>query len=198
MVFLVAKALHIVAFISWFAGLFYIVRLFVYFEEAGQHEANKSEILRDQLGLMQRRLWTIITRPAMIVTYLAGFTMVYTRYSFSNLPPWLWIKFGFLLVLFVYHLQCGKILREQAQQRCTWNSRQLRIFNEGATMLMVAIVCLAVFKSGLSAVWGLGLWIALGIVLMLAVKMYRKRLAAQSQAQKGTESKVDHPSPAKV
>ena len=172
MLFLIAKIVHFIGVISWFAGLFYIVRLFVYHAEAGQREDPKErELLQSQFDLMAARLWKIITVPAMVLTFAGGITMV------TQLPaiaPWLHVKFGLLGLLVLYHLQCGRLRRAQAERRCTWSSTRFRVFNEGATLLMAALVSVAVMKTSLSALWGaLGL-AGLGITLMLGIRLYAK------------------------
>ena len=169
--YLLAKALHIVGFISWFAGLFYIVRLFVYHAEAGERPAAERDVLQPQLELMARRLWQIITVPAMVLTLFGGISMVV---QLDPIPSWLHIKFGLLTGLLAYHLWIGSIRRGQAAGNSTWSSNQLRVFNEGGTMFMVAIVFLAVFKSAISIAWGVGGLLTLGISLMLGIKAYRR------------------------
>jgi putative membrane protein len=172
--YLLAKALHVVGFISWFAGLFYLVRLFIYHAEAGERPAAERAILQPQLELMAARLWGIITVPAMILTFIGGLAMVV---QLGSLPSWLHLKFALLAGLVAYTLGCGRIRRRQAAHTSTWSSAKLRMFNELATMFMVAIVFLAVYKTALSIAWGVGGLLALGVVLMLAIRVYRKRLA---------------------
>lgn len=175
--YLAAKSLHIIGFISWFAGLFYIVRLFVYHAEASQRPEAERAILLPQLELMQSRLWKIITVPAMVGTLLGGLTMVGLKLHWAGtLEIWLYIKFALLALLLVYHFMCGAILRQQAQRSSIWTGRKLRVFNEVATMLMAAIVCLAVFKTGMSALWGAVALVGLGVSLMLGIRFYRKVL----------------------
>lgn len=190
MSFLLAKSIHVVGFISWLAGLFYLVRLFVYFEEARQRAPGQAKILTEQLALMQGRLWKIITRPAMVVTVLAGSWTIYTRYGFSGMPAWLHVKLGFLVLLLIYHFKCGRIVAMHAQGKsCGWGSGKLRLFNELSTMLMVGIVALAVYKSSLSAVWGVLAWISFGVLLMIAVRMYRRaRERAERNSQPGSQT----------
>ncbi len=167
---LTAKALHIIGFTCWFAGLFYGVRLFVYHAEASEREASERDVLLPQFELMQARLWNIITVPAMWLTVGAGGLMVYQR---SVLEPWLHIKLGLVGALFVYHLISGNIRRQQRARNSTWSSRGLRMWNEVATVLLVAIVFLAVKKDTLS-MWGaVGGLVALGVVLMLGLRIYR-------------------------
>ncbi len=176
MSYTLAKALHIVGFISWFSGLFYIVRLFVYHAEAGERPLAEREILQPQLELMARRLWTIITVPAMVLTLIGGLTMVWKLTVLGPLPTWLHIKFGLLAGLIAYHLWCGRIRRRQAGGTSTWSSGKLRIFNEGGTMFMVAIVFLAVFRSAVSIAWGVSGLLGLGLSLMAGIRIYRKLL----------------------
>jgi len=175
MLYLAGKALHIIGFISWFAGLFYIPRLFIYHAEAGARPDAERVILQRQLELMQVRLWRIITVPAAIVTFIGGSSMVVQLLMAQpGLPGWLYWKFGWLTGLVVYHLMCRRILDQQAEGSCTWTSSQLRVFNEVATVMMVAIVCLAVFKSNMSAIYGaLGL-LLLGLLLSLGIRVYRR------------------------
>lgn len=171
-----AKAVHIVGFISWFAGLFYVVRLFVYHAEAGERPEPERAILQAQLELMAARLWKIITVPAMILTLIAGITMVV---QLEVIPTWLQIKFGLLAGLIGYHFWCGSIRRAQVAGTSTWTGRKLRVFNELGTMFAVAIVFLAVFRSALSIAWGVGGLLALGLTLMLGIRLYRSMRARE-------------------
>lgn len=177
--FLAAKAVHIIGFISWFAGLFYIVRLFVYHAEAGDRPPAEREILQSQLEIMAARLWRIITVPALLLTFAGGITMVVVL---RHVDPWLYWKFGWLALLLAYHAACGRIRRQQEARTSRWTSGQLRVFNEGGTMLAAAIVFLAVFKSAMGAVWGaLGL-LGLGVVLMLGIRFYARVRARSAPA----------------
>jgi putative membrane protein len=163
-----------VGFISWFAGLFYVVRLFVYHAEASERSEEERRVLLPQLELMQTRLWSIITTPAMLLTLGAGSYMIY---ELGTVPGWLRLKLGLLVLLVAYHVTCGVIRRQQLGRTSRWSSRHLRIWNEGATMLMVGIVFLAVFKHAMSVVWGVAGLVALGVVLMTAMRLYRRALA---------------------
>jgi putative membrane protein len=179
MSYMLGKALHIVGFISWFAGLFYIVRLFVYHAEAGQRPEPDRTILQTQLELMAGRLWKIITMPAMHVTLIGGVVMVV---QLGEIPTWLLIKFGLLAGLLGYHIWCGAIRRQQAAKTSTWTSSKLRIFNEVGTLFMVAIVFLAVFRTAMSVAWGVGGLLGLGVALMLGIRLYRKIRARKGEA----------------
>ena len=175
--YLLAKALHVVGFISWFAGLFYLVRLFIYHAEAGERPEHERAILQPQLELMAGRLWSIITVPAMILTFVGGLSMVF---QLESLASWLHVKFALLAGLVLYTLACGRIRRQQAAKTSAWSPGKLRMFNEVATMFMVAIVFLAVFKTTLSIAWGVGGLLGLGVVLMLGIRGYRAILARKA------------------
>lgn len=171
MSYLLGKALHIVGFISWFAGLFYIVRLFVYHAEAGERPEAERAILQPQLELMAARLWKIITIPAMHLTLIGGVIMAVQLWP---IPTWLYAKLGLVAGLLGYHVWCGAIRRRQAAKTSTWSSRKLRVFNELGTMFMVAIVFLAVFRTAMSIAWGVGGLLVLGVSLMVGIRVYRK------------------------
>jgi putative membrane protein len=175
--YLLAKALHVIGFISWFSGLFYLVRLFIYHAEAGERPEPERAILQPQLELMAKRLWAIITVPAMIVTFVGGLAMVA---QLEVITTWLWIKFGLLAGLVAYTLGCGRIRKRQAAKTSTWSSGRLRMFNELATMFMVAIVFVAVYKTAMSIAWGVGGLLGLGVALMLGIRGYRAILARRS------------------
>ena len=165
------KALHIIGFTCWFAGLFYVVRLFVYHAEAAAQPPHARDVLWPQLELMQARLWNIITVPAMWVTLGAGLSMLWLK---GSLEPWLHVKLGLLGLLVIYHLYCGHIRRRQRARSCRWTPRGLRVFNEGATLLLVAIVFLAVKKDTLSMWSAMGGLLALGVALMIGIRVYRR------------------------
>jgi putative membrane protein len=174
MSFLWFKALHIVGFVSWFAGLFYIVRLFIYHVESGGKPEPERTILHRQFQVMERRLWFAITVPAMVITFLFGGGLAYYNVNaVGGLAPWLAVKLALVLLLFAYHLSCGAIRRQLAEQRCRWTSSQLRLWNEAATLLLVTIVMLAVFKTLFNALWGSLLLVGFGVVLAVAVKLVR-------------------------
>jgi putative membrane protein len=175
-----AKALHVIGFISWFSGLFYLVRLFIYHAEAGQRPQAERAILQPQLELMAARLWAIITLPAMILTLIGGVAMVVELVQIGSLAPWLHVKFALLAGLIGYTLGCNRIRKQQAAATSTWSSGKLRMFNEVATMFMVAIVFLAVFKTTLSMAWGVGGLLGLGVALMLGIRGYRALLARKA------------------
>jgi putative membrane protein len=164
------KALHIIFIVTWFSGLFYIVRLFIYNREAGEKGSIEKKILRDQFSIMIRRLWFGITWPSAVLTLIFGSWMLYL---YGSIPTWLWIKLGFVLGLFLYHLSLHHIFKQQMNNIFAYSSQQLRIWNEVATIFLLVIVMLVVVKQGISALWGmLGLVIFI-IVLMTAIRIYK-------------------------
>jgi putative membrane protein len=173
MAFEYIKALHIIFVITWFAGLFYIVRLFIYQTEALEKPENERKVLLPQFKLMANRLWMIITWPSAILTLIFGFWVLYYRWGYLQLG-FMQAKLGFVLFLYVYHLICHKIYKDLQNGITKWTSTQLRVWNEVATILLFAIVFLIVLKSLISVVWGIVGLVGLGILMMLGIKWYKK------------------------
>ncbi|HEV2831721.1 MAG TPA: CopD family protein [Hanamia sp.] len=169
--FFYIKALHIIFVVTWFSGLFYIVRLFVYSAEANEKQEPEKSILLKQFGIMQKRLWYGITWPSAILTLILG---AWIGILYGSLPAWLLIKLFFVLGLFIYHISLHQIFKQQQKEIFRWSSHQLRIWNEMATLFLIAIVMLAVVKQLLSVAWGIFVLIAFSILLLMAIKMYKK------------------------
>lgn len=168
------KALHLIFVITWFAGLFYIVRLFIY-----HVEARDSDILKDQFKIMERRLWYGITWPSAVLTLILGPTLMFGYYgTITNLPSWLLIKLGLVGLLFLYHLSCGKILKELKNDQLKYTSKQLRFWNEVPTLFLFLIVFLAVFKMPSGLAHGLG-WVVGLIAITLIFLRVSKILKAK-------------------
>jgi putative membrane protein len=164
------KALHIVFIVTWFSGLFYIVRLFVYNTEAGEKNEMEKNILRGQFNIMIKRLWLGITWPSAILTLIFGPWM---WIMLDSLPDWLLIKLIFVLGLYAYHFTLHAIYKQQMNGIFKYSSQKLRIWNEVATIFLVAIAMLAVVKQNMSVVWGLVGLILFVILLMSAIKIYK-------------------------
>ncbi len=165
------KALHIIFVVTWFSGLFYIVRLFVYSAEANTKPEPERSILLKQFSIMQKRLWYGITWPSAILTLIFG---TWLWYLFGSLPTWLLVKLCFVALLFLYHLSLHAIFKQQAKDFFKYSSQQLRAWNEIATLFLITIVMLAVVKQMLSVVWGIAGLIVFSIMLMTAIKVYKK------------------------
>jgi len=164
------KALHIIFVVTWFSGLFYIVRLFIYNTEAEEKTEPEKSILHRQFNLMIKRLWLGITFPSAVLTFIFGFWMLYL---YNSLPEWLIIKLCFVAGLYVYHLSLHIIYKQQMSGAFKYTSQQLRIWNEAATIFLVAIVMLVVVKESLSLLWGLAGLALFVILLMSAIRIYK-------------------------
>lgn len=174
-------ALHIIFVICWFAGLFYIVRLFVYFAEAESKPENEKLILQEQFKIMQRKLWYMITWPAMIGTYVFGFWMVFEIFGVIY-PGWLVLKIAFVFGLTLYHLQCGLILNQQKNNIVKYSAFKMRLWNEVSTIFLVAIIFIVVLKDTLNWLYGIAGLVLLSVLLILAVRLYRKLRAKKGEA----------------
>ena len=176
MTYLVLKALHLVSIVCWFAGLFYVVRLFIYHTEANAELQPKREILIAQFTLMARRLWLGITVPAMVVTVVTGGWLLHYHAIAQN--PWLHLKFALLAGLLAYHCQCGSIRKKLSAGVFKFSSGQLRAYNEVATFLLVGLVFTAVSKSVATGLWSL---IGCGGVFVVLLLFFRRKLQGKSQ-----------------
>ena len=170
------KAFHIIFVVTWFAGLFYIVRLFIYNREAQDKSEEEKNILQKQFGVMIKRLWLGITWPSCILTIVLGTWMLILYGSF---PTWLIIKVGFVVGLLLYHLSIHVIYKQQSAGIFKYTSQQLRIWNEVATLFLVAIILLVSVKDALSLVWGLVGLVCFSIILLVAIRLYRKKRNAR-------------------
>lgn len=174
MMYLISKSIHIIGVVSWFAGLFYLVRLFVYFGEAATLPQEKKEILQAQYEVMIRRLFNIITTPAMIITLVAGIVMLFLNPDLLR-QPWMIAKLGLVVCLLIYHWYCGSIIRHLYDNQNNWAPFRMRLFNEVATILLVAIVFLVVMKNTFNALYGLIGFIIFAILLFTAATWYKNR-----------------------
>lgn len=179
MEFLYVKSLHIIFIVTWFAGLFYIVRLFIYHTEAFEKSEPEKSILSSQFALMSRRLWFGITWPSAILTLIMGVTLIVLQPEWLKMP-FMHIKLSFVLLLYIYHFLCHKIFNNLQAGKMKYSSQQLRVWNEIATFLLVAIVFLIVVKNQMSWLWGsIGL-IIFAVLLMLAIRVYKRLRARKS------------------
>ena len=173
------KALHIIFVITWFAGLFYIVRLFIYFAEAENKKEPAKSILQTQYKLMSKRLWYIITWPSAVLASFFAFWMLYLVPSYLTMP-WMHVKLSFVLALYFYHAGCQKIFKQQQMNSVKYTSFKLRIWNEVATLLLISIISLAILKSSISWINAILTFIVIAIVLMLLIRVYRRLIKKPS------------------
>lgn len=172
MQYLYIKALHIIFVVTWFAGLFYIFRLYIYHTEANGKEEPEKSILSKQLLIMENRLMYIITWPSAVLTYIFGFWLVTILNAWAQ--PWMSLKFAFIILLTLYQLYAQRLLNQLNKGIFKNSSFQLRLWNEGATVILIAVVFIVVFKDTLSWVWGIiGIFLVV-LMLMLAVRLYKK------------------------
>ncbi len=165
------KALHIIFIVTWFSGMFYIVRLFIYNTEAAEQPEPQRTLLRTQFNVMIRRLWLGITWPSAILTLVFGGL---TWSQLNAFPHWLAVKLIFVVLLYAYHFTLNVIYKQQQAEIFRFTSIQLRIWNELATVFLFAIVFIAVVKDSMSWLKGLAGLAALAIVLMAAVRIYKR------------------------
>jgi len=181
--YLYIKALHVIFVVCWFAGLFYMVRLFIYTKEANEKEEPARSILTTQLTLMQKKLWFIITWPSFIGTFIFGTWMLILNPAILSFP-WMWLKLIFVGLLALYHLQCHAYYKQQKAGIFKPSSFKLRLFNELATIFLVAIVFLIIVRSTGGLVWGmLGLFI-FAALLMGGVFIYKRHRRITEEKEK--------------
>jgi putative membrane protein len=165
-------AIHIIFVVCWMAGLFYIVRLFIYHTEAQQKQEPDRTILSNQFEIMERKLWYIIAVPSMVLVLAAGITMIVLAPAWLQ-QSWMHIKLTFVVGLIAYHFICQNKMKQMSKGIYKWTSTQLRIWNEVATIFLFAIVFLAVLKNAISWIFGVVSIILLSLILMSAVKIYK-------------------------
>lgn len=171
------KAMHIIFVVTWFAGLFYMPRLLIYNREANDKPEPARQILQEQFTLMMKRLWYGITWPSAVLTLILGLTVMvnggWLTLIFLKEGQWLLLKLVFVLLLYIYFWIEHNIFRSQVKGVFRHSSQQLRIWNEIATIFLVAIVMLVVVKQNMSVVWGLAGLILFIVMLMSAIKIYK-------------------------
>ncbi len=165
------KALHIIFVVNWFAGLFYMPRLFIYATEANAKPEPDRSILINQFKVMQNKLWYIITWPSCIITICFGTWLLVQSGMITQ--GWMHIKLTFVFLLICYHGSLHHIYKQQQAGIFSYTSTQLRIWNEVATIFLFAIVFLVVVKTNLSFLTGLVGLAVLVILLMLGIRLYK-------------------------
>jgi putative membrane protein len=178
------KTLHIVGVVVWFAGLFYLVRLFIYHVEARELSPPLREAFEAQYGLMERRLANIITTPGMVVTVAMAAGLLVAEPAWLR-QGWMHAKFALVAGLLLYHLFCYRLMEQLARGDCRWSGRQLRALNELPTLLLVLVVMLVVFKNQFptgAATWFL---VALVIAMAASIQFYARWRRLRAAAAEG-------------
>ncbi|WP_046745708.1 CopD family protein [Kordia zhangzhouensis] len=167
------KSLHLIFVVTWFAGLFYIPRLFVYQIEAFHKPSPEKEILGKQLKLMAKRLWNIITIPSTVLaTIFAVWLLIINPYWLEQ--GWMHVKLTFVVLLYVYQLKTHQMYKQLQNDDVRYSSNFMRLWNEGATFILFAVVFLVILKSTINWIFGvIGIFV-LGILLMLGFKIYKR------------------------
>lgn len=177
MAYLFFKALHFIGFVSWFAGIFYIVRLFVYHREAWDRKDETGSILRKQYEVMEGRLLNIIQTPALFMTLTGGIGMLVISPDWLT-QPWLHVKLTLVAGLIIYHISNYRQMKKLRTVPTRFSSMGFRLYNELPTLALIAIVMLAVWKN-LQGLWlGLGLLLALGVLFFAVAKIYKRKREA--------------------
>jgi putative membrane protein len=192
------KALHVVGFVAWFAGMFYLVRMFVYHEEAYERPAPEDGILKKQFNLMEWRVYRIICNPAMMITWTAGITMLILgivsplipNYLSPDMgtPGWMHFKLLLLVLLTVYHLWCKRIIKRMEAGERPFTSWQYRLLNEMPTLFLILITFSAVYgKTGsLNYFYLFG-----GLILFIGLLFWGARAYKRARAKSDKNKKLE-------
>ena len=169
--------IHIIGFVSWFAGLFYLLRMFVYYADASAKSEPDRSILMREYGLMQNRVYKIICNPAMMITWTFGILMLIANIDYMH-QPWFHMKLTLLVLLTVFHVYCKNFMKRQQAGNNTMPSFKIRLLNEVPTLFLVLIVSLAVYRDNINYIYLLaGLFLFMGAIYFGAVR-YKKRREA--------------------
>ena len=167
------KSLHLIFVITWFAGLFYIVRLFVYQIEANDKPSPEKEILQNQYKIMTYRLWYIITWPSAILATIFALSLLHLNPDLIGMS-WMQVKLVFVVLLFIYHFKCHQIYLQLQNNEVKYTSNFMRLWNEGATIILFAVVFLVILKNAFNWIYGVVGIFLFSIIIMLGFKMYKR------------------------
>jgi protoporphyrinogen IX oxidase len=187
MAYLWFKSFHIVAFVAWFAGLFYLPRLFVYHVEANEQPEAVRAVLKDQYALMERRLYSIIMTPAMVVTIAMAIGMLSLAPDLLQ-QTWLQVKLVLVAILIGFHFYCKRIMGRLATGETPLTAQQFRWFNEFPTFLLVVVVMLAIFKNDIPRDATGYVVVAMAVAFAASIQLYarKRRLAKEREAAAAT------------
>ena len=167
------KSFHIIGVVVWFAGLFYLVRLFIYHVEVQNEKGEIRDLFNRQYTLMEKRLANIITTPGMILAVIMASGLLYMQPVYLT-QTWMQIKLLFVFFLLIYHSYCYKIMNELSNNQYNYSGQQLRALNELPTLLLVVVVMLVVFKNQFPT--SAASWLIFGLILFMAasIQFYAK------------------------
>ncbi len=190
MAYLWWKTFHLVGVVAWMAGLFYLVRIFVYHAEAREQPQPARGILERQYEIMEGRALRIIATPAMVLTIVTALGILSTRPDLLR-EGWLHAKLALVVLLVAYHLICASIRAKLSSGRAAhWSGQRFRVLNEVPTVLLVGIVMLAIFKHQFPTSAGVWSIVALTVGLLGAIQLYarHRRLSAAAARRDGVRS----------
>lgn len=191
---LLFKVIHIVGWVSWFSGFFYLGRMFVYHRESQDKPEPERKILTEQFNLMMGRVYMIILNPAMMLTWIGGLAMIVIYYvqtdgawfKFEN-NGWMHIKFLPLFLLIAYHLWCKRMIKKLANGERPYESFAFRMLNEMPTLFLVTIVSIGIYKNALNYLYLSAFLLVFTGMLYVSAKKYQKH--RESLAAKQAEKK---------
>ena len=172
MSYLVLKTIHLIAVVCWFAGLFYMGRLFIYHKEAELKDKNTKNILQNQFKLMANRLMNIITWPATVISSFFGFYMLYQNPILIELD-WMKVKLVIVSISIIYTVLTQVILNQLNKNEIELGDFYLRIWNEGATLLLISIISLAVIKTSVSWINAVLIFVLITLILLILIRLYK-------------------------
>lgn len=168
------KALHIVGFVAWFAGMFYLVRVFVYHTEAFAKNEPDRSILINEFNTMEWRVYKIICNPGMSITWIFGLLMLFAYgVDWLKAQPWMHLKLTLILLLTGYHHFNKRIIKRLEKGDQVMSSYKFRLFNEVPSVFLLAIVILAVYKNGLNYLYAIVGVVLFVLILIIFTKIYK-------------------------
>jgi putative membrane protein len=171
---LLVKTIHIVAVVSWFAGLFYLGRIFVYHREALDKPEPDQRILTDHFKTMEGRVYKIIMSPAMVLTWLTGLGLIHLYgLEWFKMSTWLHYKMIAVILLTIYHSYCKKVSTTLGQKSVPFSSFGFRLFNEVPTLFLITIAALAIYKNTISLTSLFSSLFLIVVVLIILTKLYK-------------------------
>ena len=173
MSYLAVKALHLILVICWFAGLFYIGRIFIYYKEAESKSENEKIILQNQFLVMAKRLMYIILWPSVLLTSIFGWIMVFRNPALLDLD-WMKVKLVLVSLLLLYVIICQFLLNQMKNGKIIVSEFKLRLFSEAATLFLISIVFIATLKNNISWIYATLYFFIISVILMFLVRLYKK------------------------
>lgn len=176
------KSFHIIGFVAWFAGLFYLPRLFIYHIEAEERPEPAKSVLKEEYSRIEKLLYKLIMMPAMIFTVAMAIGIISTEPAVFK-ETWLHVKIGLVALLIAFHFHCGRWMRQLDAGTCKLNSLQMRRINEIPTVLLGLIVLLAIFKNSLPTdITAIGTGLSV-IAFAVIIQLYARRRRLKKQQE---------------